>query len=670
MEEQMTKKIEVPEDKIERIRKLYEEGLSDRKISVIMGYKRDVVKRIIRENAFTRTKKEKYPELTKELLEKLYVEEQKSIAEIINIIGYTKSIITTKMNEYGIHRRSYKERSLGISVEELKDLYLNQDLTQAQIAEKFKCHTTAICALLKKHRITKVPKTVITIPVAMLLDMYFNKKMSPLRIAKVFGCHQNTIKSRLVELGVSEYKTTYNINMDELVRLCNEGKSSKELANIFGCSRSTIIRILQNFGMSTKPCSLKNVTYESLYEQLIVQRRRREDVARDYGVCVSTLLQKTRELGLNIIEERHVEIPKDEVEKLYYKQGLTQAEIAKSFNVNRSTMAKKFKEYGIKKHFKYEFLTYDILKEYYVDKNLPPCLIAKELNCPPNPIRKKVIELGLDRLKTEEERKLCKAKAYTVMLSKRSSKAEKEINELFPTDITNDSTIIGLELDLYYPEKRVAIEYNGDYWHSTRHPRNSGLHLAKLKICNNKHIRLINIFERDWNSRKKGNLIELLNRTFNENIMKKVEGKVVDVKPYMKKPFEKKYNLSDVGESTYCCGIINKGKALCTISYNIYDGACYIERFTTREGFAEDYTELFKYMKAKHGLPIMLKVDLRYYNDELPKKYGFKFLRNIEPELFYVKGTKALRKEEATEEYLKHPKCYEVYDCGFSEWIL
>lgn len=59
------------------------------------------------------------------------------------------------------------------------------------------------------------------------------------------------------------------------------------------------------------------------------------------------------------------------------------------------------------------------------------------------------------------------------------------------------------ELDIYIPEKNLAIEYDGLYWHSSNdcnpnsNPKQSEYHYDKYRICKEKGIRLITIFEND-----------------------------------------------------------------------------------------------------------------------------------------------------------------------------
>ena len=51
------------------------------------------------------------------------------------------------------------------------------------------------------------------------------------------------------------------------------------------------------------------------------------------------------------------------------------------------------------------------------------------------------------------------------------------------------------ELDIYIPDLKLAIEYNGNYWHSIKNNSNKNYHLMKSLLCRNKNIRLIHIYE-------------------------------------------------------------------------------------------------------------------------------------------------------------------------------
>lgn len=59
------------------------------------------------------------------------------------------------------------------------------------------------------------------------------------------------------------------------------------------------------------------------------------------------------------------------------------------------------------------------------------------------------------------------------------------------------SVINPYELDIYIPEKKIAIEYNGLYWHSELY-KDKYYHQNKTLACAKQGIRLIHIFENEW----------------------------------------------------------------------------------------------------------------------------------------------------------------------------
>lgn len=58
------------------------------------------------------------------------------------------------------------------------------------------------------------------------------------------------------------------------------------------------------------------------------------------------------------------------------------------------------------------------------------------------------------------------------------------------------------ELDIYLPEKRIAIEVNGVYSHSEANGRDSEYHAAKRAACEAQGIRLIQVWQDDWADRR------------------------------------------------------------------------------------------------------------------------------------------------------------------------
>lgn len=71
--------------------------------------------------------------------------------------------------------------------------------------------------------------------------------------------------------------------------------------------------------------------------------------------------------------------------------------------------------------------------------------------------------------------------------------------------VTNDRSILnGKELDVYLPELKIAFEFNGNYYHSTVFDRiDLRYHQRKTIECEKRGIRLIHVFEYEWDNKRK-----------------------------------------------------------------------------------------------------------------------------------------------------------------------
>lgn len=92
-------------------------------------------------------------------------------------------------------------------------------------------------------------------------------------------------------------------------------------------------------------------------------------------------------------------------------------------------------------------------------------------------------------------------------LSRRSyqeNQIYKYVKSLCSDAINNSRKVISpYELDIFIPSKNVAIEYNGNYWHSSNIKNCDKYgHLHKTELCQLQNIRLIHIFEWEWANRQ------------------------------------------------------------------------------------------------------------------------------------------------------------------------
>ena len=111
--------------------------------------------------------------------------------------------------------------------------------------------------------------------------------------------------------------------------------------------------------------------------------------------------------------------------------------------------------------------------------------------------------------------------------STRSSIAEKEIYQwiksLCPDAVASDRSVLkalgkgGQELDIYVPSKKVAIEYNGRYWHSidmimkskgVSYAEAKRYHYMKSYECEKQGVRLIHIWDYEWADPRKQKVLK------------------------------------------------------------------------------------------------------------------------------------------------------------------
>jgi len=86
--------------------------------------------------------------------------------------------------------------------------------------------------------------------------------------------------------------------------------------------------------------------------------------------------------------------------------------------------------------------------------------------------------------------------------AKRMSKQEIEVRDFIKSFydkeiITNNRDLIGKEIDMYFPDLNLAIEYDGLFFHSD-YRKDKRYHLNKTIACEEKGIQLIHLFSDEW----------------------------------------------------------------------------------------------------------------------------------------------------------------------------
>ena len=152
------------------------------------------------------------------------------------------------------------------------------------------------------------------------------------------------------------------------------------------------------------------------------------------------------------------------------------------------------------------------------------------------------------------------------------SKIEEEICEILESHNINyrkhvRNIIYPKELDIYIPERKVAIEVNGSYWHSTLHV-DKYYHQNKTLDCIKNNIRLIHIFEHEWNNNEK--LKELIISAVDNNYKLKLRANKLQIKNISDRDTEEfinKYHIQGYISSKINLGLIYNNEIVAVMTF-------------------------------------------------------------------------------------------------------
>lgn len=155
----------------------------------------------------------------------------------------------------------------------------------------------------------------------------------------------------------------------------------------------------------------------------------------------------------------------------------------------------------------------------------------------------------------------------------------------------NDRKETSLELDIYAHQKRVAIEYNGLYWHCHIN-RSQHYHSNKSQIARDAGISLIHVFEDEW--RDKRPIIESIVRAklgLCTNRIGARSCKLVQITSEQRKEFFKKNHLDGDVRAEISWGLLKDDKIIYALSlrkpfHKKYDGQLEVARCCPALGYS------------------------------------------------------------------------------------
>lgn len=283
---------------------------------------------------------------------------------------------------------------------------------------------------------------------------------------------------------------------------------------------------------------------------------------------------------------------------------------------------------------------------------------------------------------------------------------------IFTPIVSRDRTLIApKEIDIYLPEKHLAIEYGAEHWHSHFNAKNEKKaklnHFQKYMDCKAQGIRLLTIFETEWKARAPA-IRRLLRNAVGKGRGKLMARKceLLPVAAPEAGVFYEKYHPQGGSGAGEHFGLYWRSKlvACMRFTYGINDRGAgaqnrvwTLSRYATRVTVAGGASRLFKaFLEAHNPQEVKSFSDNRYFGGGMYAQLGFTLEEDVDPDYqvwsqkiglrpksHYQRRMLPKRLKEHGFKEVFDPKtdprteaemtylmgCGRIYDCGKKRWV-
>lgn len=250
-----------------------------------------------------------------------------------------------------------------------------------------------------------------------------------------------------------------------------------------------------------------------------------------------------------------------------------------------------------------------------------------------------------------------------------------------------------LELDIYIPDNKLAIEFNGTYWHSNQIKEDKEYHFKKSYECEKSGIRLIHIYQYQWEDNNKREILKsiiknALNKNTNIVYARKCEIKELKTKDVI--GFSNKNSLHAHRVASIYLGLFYNNELVELMSFgkaffsrdNSINYECIRSITKLNTTVIGGMNKLFKYFINKYNPnKILYYVDYNTHVGNSMSKLGFKFISYSKYGTINISNCKETidkygyvfnrkpQKHKEIQKYINEGKILTIYDAGVKKYI-
>ena len=222
----------------------------------------------------------------------------------------------------------------------------------------------------------------------------------------------------------------------------------------------------------------------------------------------------------------------------------------------------------------------------------------------------------------------------------------------------------GLEIDIYLPDLNIGFEFNGLYWHSEEY-KEKNYHINKTNHFKSKGIRIIHIWEDDWDNKR--DIIKSQIRNWLDSSINKIYARKCDIRNVNKLEYKEFLNNNHIQgfiRSIIRIGLFYNDELVSLMTFDnlegrgrMEEGGWNLSRFCSKinTNIIGGSSKLLKYfIKVYNPLRVISYADLDWSTGDLYHKLGFNLSNTSKPDYKYLTNNTRLNKQKFTKNKLKN----------------
>lgn len=497
-------------------------------------------------------------------------------------------------------------------------------------------------------------------------------------VAKEVGVSKATISRWVTQFGVSAPNQKNSEPLNELYKdyqwLEEKLKTYKikEIGEMCGVSKQQISKWAKKLGLKVKykkPDRTVNANYAD-YEWLSEQVKSKTftQIANECGVSQGLISRYAKRFGIvasyNKIDENIKSVFDDRDALLNIYNTMSTSEVVSEYGCSSTFYYSKLKEHWldftktqIDEGVREKLDDFEWINEQYKNKSTE--VIASSLGVTGKTVCTALKKHNIDFTYSKRETK--GSQDITKILDGLGVKYRVNVRDVIPPK----------EIDIYVPSHNLCIEFNGTYWHSDVY-KHKNYHQNKTLDTIDRGLRLIHVWEHDWNCDKKRNIIinRIKHHLFGIDRVFARKCKVLKITSTQSKAFHDSTHIQGGKYSGTNFGLFHDGELVAVLSLSKSknrDHEYEIDRYSTSRNVVGGFSKLLKAFTTSNEWDVIHTfASLDYGTGNMYRQCGFTMTGITSPNYLYYKNGTTLSRYQCMKSKL--PKLLDVYDESLSEY--